>query len=100
MTAIRIENIERCELFSFQQLTEEEKKDFDYVTEEEYCDDRFFRYGDCVYDTDEFMSCKRFFSREEISKWDGYSSDTFFSGVVVRFDKEEDGYVFAGTYFA
>lgn len=97
---MEIHDIERCELFSFLQLTEEERKDFDYVKEEEYCDARFFCYEGNVYDTDEFMSCKRFFQREEISKWDGYSPDSFFSGVVVRFDKEEDGYVFAGTYLS
>jgi len=100
---MEIRDIERCELFPFVELTDEEKKDFDYIKEEEYCDFRFFRYRDVVYDTHEFTTTVpgpwNHGLPEEFRKWDGYQSDSFFSGVVICYDKEEEAVV-AGLYLS
>lgn len=76
-------------------LSEKEKRDFDYLkTEDEQMSASFFRYRGNVYDAAEFM---RVGSNGELKGWDGYSSDTYFSGVLVKFIWDQ---VVVGRYYS
>uniref|UniRef100_A0A6M3IYD1 Uncharacterized protein n=1 Tax=viral metagenome TaxID=1070528 RepID=A0A6M3IYD1_9ZZZZ len=84
------------------ELTEEEREEVDYYeTKEELEDASFFRYKGNTYDIGEFS---------RISKgtfppfWDGYISDSFFSGILIRYPTEEWGgmdtdHVIVGWYY-
>lgn len=76
-------NRQERELLSYVELSDKESKDFDYVNEEEYGSPRFFRYKGSVYDTSD---CERVESTHPAFRgWDGYFSETFFSGVIFKY---------------
>jgi hypothetical protein len=73
---------------------------FDYQNPEE-ATSGFFHYNGCWYHLDQFM---RFgFPGESkpdwAGTWDGYSSDSFFSGVVIKLSDDGEQYKI-GTYFS
>jgi len=76
------------------ELTPAEREDFDYMDWQAIEDGRdsasFVRYKGIVYDLGEFM---RWEGPEDspLAVWDGFQSDTFFSGVLVRYVREDDG---------
>lgn len=76
------------------ELTEKERADFDYV--EDIDTHSFFRYRGCVYDPDEFMRTPQNEpARQELNKlsaWDGYQSDSYFSGVVLKYSQDCEQY--------
>lgn len=82
------------------ELTEKERAEFDYY-DGDYMDwpSSFFRYKGEVYDLSEFERV----TSKDLREWDAYRSDTFFSGVVVRWVYEEDigeTLLIVGEYFA
>jgi hypothetical protein len=79
-----ITNHTRRPLINFLELTHKESKDFDYVTEDRWYDQRFFRYKGNVYDT---QDCERPAHTDLFPGWYGYFSETFFSGVLFKYDK-------------
>lgn len=87
------------DLISFCDLTPKEAKDFDYIEEEEQYSPRLFRYRGNVYDANEFTSVYGLGAPSEFQKWSGYQSDSFFSGVLVRFVNDCEQVIVA-TYFA
>jgi len=78
-----ITNNKYRDILSAFELTESELKDFDYLDEGE---GSFFRYKGRVYDLGEFLvtSC------DELKGWDGFSADSFFSGIAIKFDDSCD----------
>lgn len=92
-------------LLSWYELTEKEKQEFDYLTddtpEEDICNE-FFRYKGNVYDLSEFMRIDQTIAphcqREGWEAWHGYSSDSFFSGILVRYTEDCDR-VIVGRYY-
>jgi len=78
------------------ELTEKEKKEFDYYNEEELTSASFFRYRGEVYDMGEFMIVP---NTEEFKGWDGYRGDSFFSGIVVKYSECNEG-VKVGLYLS
>lgn len=83
-------NVSR-ELIYYSELTDDEKAEKDYCTE----DDSFVRYKGQVYALIDFI---RVPDDTEFPGWDGYASDSYFSGVLLKLD-EDDG-VIMGTYFS
>jgi hypothetical protein len=85
------------------ELTEKERQEFDYLdTEARQEEAQFFRYRGNVYDLGEFMrvpSGPAAQSFNELSAWHGYASDSFYSGVVVKYVDEFER-VIVGTYIA
>ncbi len=79
-------------------LTDKELEKFNYLTEDEQACWRFVRYRGQVYDLHEFSASNRKATGTELKKWDGFKSDSFFSGVVVRY--KDDDTVVMGTYFS
>ena len=78
---IKTNNVPR-EVINSWDLTEKELKDFDYLDPED--SGAFFRYKGQVYDLGEFMRIDST-QRAGWERYDGYSSDSFFSGLLVRY---------------
>lgn len=88
---IKTNNIPR-ETFIGAFLSDDELKEFDWMVDPE--SSLFFRYKGRVYALDDFMTVYEDYT--PLSEWDGYVSDTYFSGVVVKF---RDDKVIVGEYF-
>ena len=90
-------------LYSYE-LTEEQRKDFDYIPEEDFAYHNFVSYRGCIYDTSDFVTTTpgpwNHGLPSEFKSWDGYSSDSFFSGVLIRYNPENDDQVIMGTYIS
>lgn len=89
---IKTNNIPRNVVYGFE-LPENQRKEFDYLSEEEYSNNEFFKYKGRYYDLGEFMRCEGELKEQG---WYGYMSDSFFSGIVIKFDDES---VIVGTYY-
>lgn len=78
------------------ELTEEEKQDFDYIDfdDENECNS-FFRFKDKIYDLGEFM---RVPPKSGLNGFDGYISDSYFSGVLIKYTSDND-FVVVSQYF-
>jgi hypothetical protein len=92
---IRTNNAPR-DLLCWHDLTTRERAEFDYIDDPESCGNQFFRYRGCVYDSSEFMSVSNMPFR---GKWDGYHSDSYFSGILIRLVDDCER-VICGTYFS
>jgi len=71
--------------------------EFDYLTEDEFDQTEFFKYRGQWYSVHEFM-CLDANTGFDCRQWDGYSSDSYFSGVVMKYCY--DGTVIVGRYFS
>jgi hypothetical protein len=58
----------------------------------------FFKYRNCYYHLQDFMRASSD-ATGDLCAWDGYSSDSFFSGVVIKLCDDNESVV-VGTYFA
>ncbi len=85
-------------LISGYELPKGKRKDFDYLTEEELDCRDFIKYRGVYYDLGEFMWIDNTFP-EEMKKWDGYTLDSYFSGIVIKYSEDRDQ-VKIGTYFS
>jgi hypothetical protein len=74
------------------------EKEFDYLKEFERASNRFFKYRKVWYDTGEFMRVDNMPNDNPLSKWHGYYSDSFFSGVVIKLDFSDDRYIVGRFY--
>lgn len=93
---IRTNNQPRHILY-WHDLTDEERAEFDYLdTAEHQQDARFVRYRGWVYDLSEFSAVGPMMS---LDCWDGYVSDSFYSGVVCRYVGNDCEAVIMGTFF-
>lgn len=85
------------------QLTEKEQAEFDYpdwsAIAEGSDSASFFRYRGEIYDLAEFMTTSGMPQFSPLAKWHGYHSDTFFSGIVVRYAEDCD-YVIVGRFYS
>ena len=72
------------------------REQFDYLTEDQFDSNEFFKYKGNWYDVAEFMRVDN--NSPFHKQWDGYSSDTYFSGIVLKYCY--DGTVIVGTYFS
>lgn len=68
---------------------------FDWTNEDDHCDG-FFQYRGTWYHSSEFLSLSQGAPRE-MKEWHGYSSDSFFSGVLIRISEDGEMYQVA-TY--
>lgn len=85
------------------ELTATERADFDYLNWEAIdagsASASFFRYKGAIYDIGEFQTTYRMPEFSPLRNWDGYISDSFFSGVVVRY-VEQCERVVVGRFYA
>lgn len=79
------------------ELTRKERKQFDYMSEEDFQGATFVRYRGCVYNLCDFMRTEH--APEPLSEWHGYASDSYFSGVVIQLSPDCEQYRI-GTYIS
>jgi hypothetical protein len=72
----------------------EEKKHFDYLSDDELDRATFFRYKGRLYDLGEFCCCP-----DTLKPWHGYLSTSYFSGIVVVVLNNSEK-VIVGTYYS
>ena len=79
-------------------LTPKEQTKFDWLdTEDARWAASFIRYRGWVYSMDQFMRIAR--GMDGLAQWDGYHSDSAFSGVVIKLSGDGDSAIM-GTYFS
>lgn len=94
---IRTDNRPRP-LFSWCDLTEKERKEFDYIEDPEAtANDRFMRYKRWVYDLHQALPVGRI---EPFKGWTGYMPDSFYSGVLFKYIGDDADQVVAATYIS
>ena len=91
-----ITNNQPRQLLYWEELTKEEKKNFDYLTPEDTTN-QFVRYKGWVYDVHDMMRVMNDM-RSGLGGWDAYVGDSYFSGVVLKWTVDAD--VIMGTYFS
>lgn len=86
------------------ELTAKERAEFDYLDWEaiEAGKDSasFFRYRGSTYDLGDFMRTSDLGVANELKEWQGYISDSFFSGIVVKYVDDNGESVIVGRYFS
>lgn len=87
------------------ELTADERKRFDYINwDDENVSPTFFRYKGELYHIEEFVANTRdtgggTTGTGDLSAWDGYMSDSFFSGIVIRLVNDND-HVIVGRFYS
>ena len=88
------------------QLSEEERAEFDWIDSSDtltWEDVEFFRYKGWMYCLSDIMGIDQN-APAEFQNWDGYVSETFFSGILVRYPREDWGDIgegiIVGTYYS
>ena len=75
------------------ELSEDERKEFDYLDwnaiQEGSDSASFARINGEVYDLGEFQTTRTLPEFNRLRIWDGYLSDSFFSGILIRFIGED-----------
>jgi len=90
---IKTNYVPRDLIYGFE-LSETELAEFDYLEEPENAE--FFRYRGQVYDLGEFMRVPD--NVPEFGDWQGYASDTFFSGVLIKYAENYERVIVARYY--
>ena len=85
-------NIPRQLIYGYE-LTDKEKSNFDYL--DNIDNHNFVKYKGFIYDVSEFMST---YNMDSLKGWDGYSSDSYFSGVLIKFIDSD--YVLMARYYS
>ena len=84
-------------MISGYQLTDKEKRDYDYMEDIDSAD--FFRYCKRLYAIDDFMKLDAKGAMSMNGYWHGYKGDSYFSGILVHICGDSDR-VIVGTYIA
>ena len=83
-----VSNHQRRALLYWEDLTDTERSEFDWIDTSVPVNLEFFRYKNWTYCTADFM---RVNGNDALAGWDGYTNDTFFSGTLVKYPVEEWG---------
>jgi len=93
-------NVPREVIYDYE-LSVKEQEEFDYLDwaaiEDGSDGASFIRYKNELYDLSEFMSTRGLPEFNPLRKWDGYHSDSFFSGIVLKWCDDPD-YVIVGRF--
>jgi hypothetical protein len=100
-----ISNHHRRDLLYWDQLTESEQAEFDWMDENQQQEYEFFRYRGWTYSTADFVALNSMWSPGNPfgEPWQGYLNDTFFSGVVIYYPEDDcfsEPSVVLGTFYA
>jgi len=98
-----VTNNHRREIVYYWELTQEEKDEFDWIKDSDN-DYTFFRYRGNTYCLSDFMQVLPR-APKAIQSWNGYLTDSFYSGVLVRWPIEDWGqidtdFVIVGSYYS
>jgi len=79
------------------------KKEFDYIAwddvESGTYNVHFFQYKGELYDLDEFQPTSGYPADSPLREWSGYISDTFFSGVLIKWANEDMDKIVVGRFY-
>ena len=101
---IKTNNVPRPILYGYE-LTEKEKAEFDYLDDVDNA--QFFRFKGLLYDIGEFsriisQGSNRCHPTEsdnpDFAGWNGYLSDSFFSGVLIKWADPDCETLIVGAY--
>ena len=94
MSDVRIiTNNQKRPIIYYWELTNDERNEFSYANE----DDTFFRYKWELYCLADFMSLQD--NDGPFQGWQGYSSDSYFSGIVIKYPPDNDyDFIIVGWY--
>jgi hypothetical protein len=92
---IKTDNKWRNLLYGYE-LPKKQRKEFDYLTDEEFETRNFVKYRGNYYDMDTFMLTPKW---SALAEWDGYASDSYFSGVVIKISSNMEQYKI-GRYYS
>jgi len=95
-------------IMSGYELSDKQKRIMNYIKDIDDEIDCFFIYRGTLYYTGDFMNLHNKIYEPippaEFNGYDGYSSDSFFSGVLVRYPKQDDyeheGYIQVALYLS
>jgi hypothetical protein len=98
-------------LYYFDQLPERYKKvaknDFDWINSSEtssWNEEQFFIYKDQLYCLSDFMAVNNSVYNPNPPQWmkkfDGYNHDSFFSGILIKYDQDDNEYIKVYTYIS
>ena len=94
MTNIKIiTNNKPRQLIYGYELTDKQKQDFDYIEDIDIHD--FVKYKNNIHDLSEFMRVETI---DSLKDWHGYSSDSYFSGTLVKYIDSDT--VIMGRYYS
>ena len=80
------------------ELSDKEKREFDYIDDIDSA--QFFRYKGWVYDLNEFQRVSDTMENcHGFNGWHGFQSDSFFSGIVVKYTDDYES-VIVGMFYA
>ncbi len=95
--SLKIDMIEECKPLYGYELPPDQRAEFDYMSDDDYeCND-FFRYRGNYYALDQFMKCG--LNNPFGDFWHAYHADSAFSGVLIHVSNNIDG-VIAATYLS
>ena len=77
------------------ELTDKQKIDFDYLGEN-INENRFFKYKGHIYDISQFMRTP---DNLKLLSFDGYMSDSYFSGILIKLCEDSD-YIIVARYYS
>ena len=86
---IKTDNKWRNILHGFE-LPKKWRKEFNYMSEEDFNNGAFISYGRQIYSFDEF---ERASGELRAKGWDGVKHDSFFSGLVMKVSRNEEEYM-------
>jgi hypothetical protein len=90
-------NVPRFILYGYE-LTAKEAAAFSHYSADELSKHSFFRYRGEVYALIDFMRTGN--GLDAFAEWHGYHSETYFSGIVVRYVDDSCEQVIVGRYYA
>ena len=88
---IKTNNIPRFILYGYE-LPKKQRKEFDWLSDEEFNEAEFIKHKGIYYALSEFMGYTY-----PLSNWQGYYSDSAFSGILIKY--KDDDSVIVGQYF-
>jgi len=89
------------EILSWYDLTPREQKEFSYLESNNVRtteDAKFVKYRGQLYDLGEFVRTSNLPVGSPLRNWDGYHSDSYFSGIVCKYRYDGESVVM-GSYF-
>ena len=88
-----ITNNQPSDILSGLELPAKYRKEFDYLSDDEFYEESFFIYNGRAYSIGEFMHTESF------PNWHGSLGDSYFSGVLVRIINNGEA-VIVGRYYS
>ena len=78
------------------ELPASQRREFDWLSDEEFNEAEFVKYKGIYYALSEFMRCDN--AAYPLSNWQGYFGGSYFAGILIKYKDSES--VIVGQYFS